>query len=398
MLEMQHRSFFSRLVPVLAAIVAAGQIATAEVDPLAPWRDHVSVRVVSPGDGRHTIHSYYTTCPESPDGRKVIFFASRTPEGELGDVVVRDRISGEEKALVTNLKVEDAHRVACQQWVSNGTRVVFHGQRGEEWFVGCVDLDTMKERVLATGQLAGWGQPDSDIVPLYGMHWNPGEHRGLELVNVVSGEKHTVLEVDALKAAYPDWYAKSFGDGSPSIFFPVLSPDLKRVFFKMALSTGGDPRSKAASARQGLICYSLEEKKFLFMNAEWGHPGWCSDKKTIVETMWNMYDSDNGKRRQIPGLPPVRGDHPSVSPDGKLIVTDTTMDKFGGSEQDWGIVLADARGGHHVLLHQFPNNHGARSWRVSHPHPSFSPDGKRIYFNVSSGPWTQLHVAEITGG
>ena len=59
-----------------------------------------------------------------------------------------------------------------------------------------------------------------------------------------------LLEVDALKAAYPDWYAKSFGDGSPSIFFPVLSPDLKRVFFKMALSTGGDPRSKAASARQ----------------------------------------------------------------------------------------------------------------------------------------------------
>ena len=36
----------------------------------------------------------------------------------------------------------------------------------------------------------------------------------------------------------------------------------------------------------------------------------------------------------------------------------------------------------------------ANSWRRSHPHPAFSPDGKRLYFNVSSGPWTQLHVAE----
>lgn len=27
-----------------------------------------------------------------------------------------------------------------------------------------------------------------------------------------------------------------------------------------------------------------------------------------------------------------------------------------------------------------------------------TPDGKRIYFNVSSGEWTQLHVAEAANG
>ena len=83
------------------------------------------------------------------------------------------------------------------------------------------------------------------------MHWDPGEHRDLDPMNVTTGEKHTVLTVAALKAAYPDWFNKTFAGAAPSIFFPVLSPDLKRVFFKMALSTGGDPRSKAASARQG---------------------------------------------------------------------------------------------------------------------------------------------------
>ena len=30
-------------------------------------------------------------------------------------------------------------------------------------------------------------------------------------------------------------------------------------------------------------------------------------------------------------------------------------------------------------------------------HPAFSPDGKRIYYNVNSGPWTTLHVAEREG-
>jgi len=37
---------------------------------------------------------------------------------------------------------------------------------------------------------------------------------------------------------------------------------------------------------------------------------------------------------------------------------------------------------------------GAASWRVSHPHPVFSADGQRIYFNKSNGEFTQLFVAE----
>ena len=33
----------------------------------------------------------------------------------------------------------------------------------------------------------------------------------------------------------------------------------------------------------------------------------------------------------------------------------------------------------------------------SHPHPVFSPDSQRIYFNVGSDEWTRLYVAERTG-
>ena len=90
----------------------------------------------------------------------------------------------------------------------------------------------------------------------------------------------------------------------------------------------------------------------------------------------------------------VSGDHPSVSPDMKLIVTDTLMTSFGGERNEWGIVLTDVKGTGQIIIHKFDNSHGAASWRVSHPHPVFSADAKRIYFNVSSGPWTQLYVAE----
>ena len=182
---------------LLLAVISALTTATAAGDPLAPWRSGVRIAPVSDTPGRHSMHSYFNTCPESPDGRHVLFYASTATDGHRGEVIIRDRQTGVEKILATNLNAEDAHRVACQQWLSGGKRVVFHAERDKEWFVGCVDLDTLKERILARGQLAGWGAATGDLVPLYSPHWNPGTHRDLDLVNVATGEKQTVVTVDA---------------------------------------------------------------------------------------------------------------------------------------------------------------------------------------------------------
>ncbi|MCX7008531.1 MAG: hypothetical protein NTY53_14985 [Kiritimatiellaeota bacterium] len=360
---------------LLAASVGAAE-PTNSTDPLTPWRAGVKIHPVADQPGRHTIHSYFNTCPESPDGNTVLFFSSTTRDGQRGDVCIRDRATGKETMLALDLNVEDAHRVACQQWVSQGRRVVFHGERSNHWFTAVVDVDTGKERILAQDRLAGWGQPQADIVP------------------VETGAIRTAVTADALKQAYPYFLAKHFGTNPVSIFFPVLSPDLNRVFFKLAAATGGDARSKQASNRLGMVCYSLHDQRFLRADTRWGHPAWHPDSRTIVEAGNLLIDSKSGEVRRILGLPYFGSGHPSASPDGKLIVTDTTMNRIGGNAKEWGIVVADIRGTNNVVVHHFNNTGGAHSWRPSHPHPVFSPDGQRIYFNVSSGPWTQLYVAE----
>ena len=380
-------------VLLLAASAGAAEL-TPSADPLTPWRAGVRMHPVADQPGRHTIHSYFNTCPESPDGKQVLFFASAAHDGQRGEVCLRDRATGKETVLARDLNVEDAHRVACQQWVSQGHRVVYHGERAGGWFTAAVDVDTGKERILAQDRLAGWGQPQSDLVPLYGLHWNPGSHRDLELVNVETGAIRTAVTAEAVRGAYPDWIGKAYGEQPVSIFFPVLSPDLHRVFFKMAAASGGDARSTAASQRQGLVCYDLEHAQFLCLRQKWGHPAWHPDSRTIVEAGNLLIDSKTGAAQHIPGLPGFGAGHPSASPDGKLMVTDTLMDRVGGSAQEWGVVVADMCGTNHVGIHHFDNSQGAASWRRSHPHPVFSPDGRRIYFNVSSGPWTQLYVAE----
>lgn len=374
-------------------LLAAASVAhAAEDDPLAAWRSGVKIEPVAPDAAGHTIHSYFNTCPESPDGRHVLFFASTAKNGETGEIRMRERATGKETVLAADLRVEDAHRVACQQWLSKGRRVSYHSERDGEWVTTVVDVASGQSRELARDRLSGWGQPNADLLPLYGPHWKPGPHRDLELANVETGKIEKVVAAADVKA---DWLEKALHGRTASIFFPILSPDLSRVFFKMAIpGTLGDPRAKSASERLGLVCYDVAGRRFLYTNAGWGHPAWHPNSRTIIETAFRLFDSDTGKSTRLPGLAVARGDHPSASPDGKLIVTDTTMDRFGGTPQHWGILLADARGNSHVLLHSFDNAGGATSWRRSHPHPIFSPDGKRIYFNVSTGPWTRLFVAE----
>jgi hypothetical protein len=78
-----------------------------------------------------------------------------------------------------------------------------------------------------------------------------------------------------------------------------------------------------------------------------------------------------------------------------LFVKDGPMTEMGGKRGEWCVMVGDIRGNDYVVLKRFQNDGGAKSWRVNHPHPIFSADGRRIYFNVNEGKWTQLYVAEI---
>jgi len=173
---------------------------------------------------------------------------------------------------------------------------------------------------------------------------------------------------------------------------------MNRVFFKVASAAGGGFRSSAGSRRYGIFCYDLREKRFLYMHGKWGHPAWAPDSCRIAN-IWGrrpvLVNCETGAveaNRKLPAFPSA---HPAISPDGQLFAVDTRAESFGGDKNEWAIVVGSIKSAEHVLVHRFDNSQGARSWRKAHPHPVFSPDGRRVYFNVSSGPWTQLYVAEM---
>jgi Tol biopolymer transport system component len=388
---MPHRLLSPLLSPAL--VLACVPLASA-ADPLQPWKN-AAVRPVLKDADRHSIHTYYVTSPESPDGSRVLLYTSADPAGHKGDVITVDRTSGAVTVLAKGVVTEDAHRVACQQWVSGGKRVVFHDLRGDEWVVAAVDVATGAERVVVKGRQVGIGSAAGDVVPVVGLHWQADDFADVELLNAATGERETIVTAADVRKAYPELVNELFGDSPVGIYYPILSPDGGRVVFKLAFGKGGDFRSKAASTREGLVCYDVTAKKFLWMQKRWGHPAWSPDSKSVLNVGPTVTDAATGKSTRYTGFPRFPGSHPSFAPDGKLFTTDAIVEP--STSGLWSVVIGDLAAGTSETIHRFDNAQGATSWRRSHPHPAFSPDGRRLYFNASDGKWTRLLVAERGG-
>ncbi|HEX8914557.1 MAG TPA: hypothetical protein VF796_19565 [Humisphaera sp.] len=364
---------------------------------LAPWRHGVKLAPVAPaGADEHSIHAYYVTTPESPDGKHVLYYASTAADGQAGEVRVVERSTGRTTVLAAGIKTEDAHRAACQQWVSGGRRVAFHNALPSgEWVVECVDVTTGERRVLARNRQLGFGSPAGDVVPLYGPHWDANALRDLELLNVATGEvTKTPVTAAAVRAAYPEQVSAKFGDRPISVFFPCLSPDGTRVFFKLATPAGGDARSKQASDRECLLAYDLAASRFLLMQAKWGHPAWHPNSRDVLNVGGVLTHTDTGKTERLPNTPSLPGSHPSFGPAGTLFASDAVATPWDKPTTWWVAGVGDPVTGDFAVVHAAENGRGAKSWRPSHPHPVFSPDGRRLYFNVSADGRTRLWVAE----
>ena len=390
----------------LIAMTGGAALSAASTDPVAPWKNAPS-HAASDIPDRHTIHTYFNVSPETMDGRYVLYYTSVTPEAHSGEIRIQERATGKETVLVRDLDVEDAHRVACQQWVSNGRSVVFHDLRNGEVVTAAVDVKTLKERVLARGRMVSFGTQASDLIPIYGVHFQPGKYTDVEILNVSTGEIRTVVTARQVREAYPDEIRRLYGDLQISTPFGVLSPDEKLIFFKLSAQSPDYrplpeghlkwPRSYQ-SDREGLVCFDIEHSKPLFFRRNWGHPSWDPKSTTILNVPNVLQDARTGKETPIPNLRKFPGQHHDFSPDGKLFVTDTELQPFGGARGEWGVAVCDVTGRSWTMIARFRGDQGAATWRKNHPHPAFSPDGNRIYYNVNSGKYTRLFVAERRRG
>ena len=384
--------FLAILIGLFACVAHAADDVT-----YANWTSGVTKHDVVSIPNRHVIHSYYSLDVESPDGRYILFYTSGTKEGEDGDLRILERSTGKQTIIAENIHCEDAHRVACQQWANGGKTVVYHDCRQGKWVVVAVDIATLRQKILAEDRQLGFGASASPYVPIYGCHWNPGTHRDLELVNFETGEIKTALTIASVIEKYGDWTRKRFKTDDLSICFPWMSPDGTRVFCKVGHPGGGNSyRGMNVTDRDGKVIYDLEKQQFLGLSMVWGHPSWTPDNNSILEKGNFITNVITGKSTLF-GRAPT--DHPTMSSNGKVFATDGQQSE---KEKEWVVLVGSTNPAknnqapaEYTIIDKFDNSKGATSWRHNHPHPVFSADGKRLYYNVNDGQWTRLVVAEV---
>jgi hypothetical protein len=379
--------------PGTEARVNPGQKTHGTDESLACWRQGVTIAPATPHAQRHAIHAYFNVCPESPDGRWLLYYTSTVASAEVGDIRVLDRSTGEETIVAADVRTEDAHRAAMQHWINDGRTIVYHQEIAGRFRVIAVDWPSGRSRVIAEDRQLGFGSAYAPVAPIYGCHWQPREHRDLQLFDVNTGELSTAVAVTQVISTYPQWAQQRFESTDLSIFFPVMSTRGERVMFKIARPGGGDDyRGMKVSERDGLVLFDLNERRFLRLIERWGHPSWSPKADAILEHGLKLISIETGQFVKL--CPSSTANHQTISPDGKLFLTDSHVGKIGiGNPGDWAVIVGRVDADEFVHIDRFDNEGGATSWRRVHPHPVFSHDGERVYYNVSSGAWSTLFVA-----
>jgi Tol biopolymer transport system component len=333
------------------------------------------------------IHAYYDLCPESPDGRWVTYFEF------LGDVpgpgrVVVARPDGSESRTIAESPSGSAHNGALQQWAGDG-HVVFSppGEGPATSAVASLGDEPPREVPGAVRMV----HPQGSLALA-----SPGRPaHAVWLIDLKRGKARTLLTVEDGLAVHPE--AEAIEKPEALIFMnSKWSPDGRR-FLTVFNNEGYRRRHPELRRVKSLLVGEADGSGLRYLKDFGHHPSWSPDGAFV-----HSYDrSDEGGQDMVAQpldgqeaqvvLRGALGVHGTLSLDGRRLITDV---------YDWpeagraAILRYDlTTGGYDVLvLMALPDTtHKAGC----HPHPVFSRDRKRVYFNSTDSGVPRLYAIEL---
>lgn len=372
----------------------------------------MDIRVISPDDGFHRVHTYFKGSPYHPDGRRVLYTRFRSLR-DTAAVCLMDRRTGEETVLGES-RAFTYHSGASPWFCDGGDRVIF--QSGERTVV-CHDLHSGRQKrfrgsiCLYSGNLADrFIEIDADY---------PIERQGdmgIYIRNVDGTGKQCLATVDELLALNPQG-ASIRGSRVLLRLGGEISPDQQTVILFLVTQQG-------TLVRDYYLC-EPDGSNLSFHGRLGTHIIWHPDCRNVLafvspngcsyfghlrgrDTNWRhgllgSYDTHARRmtilsRYRIPG-----GCHPSPSPDGTRVVLDSLQ------PDQVGILLYDyeTRRMRRLLTQGRDLNvepvdedrlrgytHGYKHYDVN-AHPAFSPDSRHILFNACTDGRVRLCEIEL---
>ncbi len=345
---------------------------------------------------RFSVHAYYDICPESPDGRHLVYFRF---DGDLpgpGEVVVAEP-DGSNPRVVGRSTLGNPHVGAYQQWLDDET-VAFNDVRDGRPVTRMVSIGGEVLDELPSGLRMVHPASRRGLVPVrwayscFGLD-AAGVDDGVDVLDFQSGAVRRLLSVGQAIETHPKrdaydagiWATVGLGhtkwSGDGSLFMFVMknegarrkNPDLPRI------------KSIFTADRDGRDLTCLAE-------AFGHHPGFSADGRAVYASGTFDQGAPGLTVYPVDGAEPYvlevgRCGHPTLDRDAGRILTDLEHDP----EKDRAsVLLYDVSSGGRQTLATFAQpfaRHGGTPpftppQAKSDPHPAWSRDKSRVYFNA----------------
>ncbi len=359
-----------------------------------------SIRQVSTGRSP-SVHAYMDICPESPDGKHITYFEFEDKIPGWGHVIVVDRNSGESR-YVSDRVLGHSHDGTRQQWLDND-HLIFGVEDEEESIIVNINDKTssrVKGSIGMVSEINRNGLTHNNYpISKYGKDHKPSE---MMIMDLAEGTTQTLLNEVEMISMHPrrDIITDPKWKGMGVFKLPKWSPEGDKLFWVYMLEIKGTNTKLVKSALLadsdgGNIRYVSE----IGQHSMWSDndhllsyirkPGFDHGENPTAQDV--MIHPTNGEEN-YPLIPNALGIHGSLNPHGTLFVTDI---------HDWpqkgrhAVLLYDVASGDYRVLARMraakddPENN-------LHPHPSWSRDGKGIYFNSTDTGESRVYFIDLS--
>lgn len=342
---------------------------------------------------RHCVTGYFGEPVFDHSGRYLIYAGFDSVEA--GAVVLRDGETGGETVLAETPHV--GFHSNSQRWICGDRGVLFAADRAGRRCPAVVWLED-SNRVQVFDDLAGHSVRHVSADGRKGYGGGPdsaSQAAAIRRIDFTTGEAETVLTVeqvlDALPGTFPD------RDQGWHFSHPIPNAAETVLFVKFQRDTPWKDDARGFPYWGAFLVADLRTGDVRsFGRRISGHPYWMPDDRQIlnIKDPWDgsknrhlvLVDSETGADQRLIDLPIEGPGHPSVSPDGRFVVTDgCTADGEAAPiylvDIDHGTVREIARLPHRTRPQK--NVYDPTKITRANPHPVWGPHSQRVVVNCN---------------
>jgi Tol biopolymer transport system component len=342
-----------------------------------------------------SVHGYFDLCPESPDGQLVVY--TRLPaDGRTGYRVCLASRAGGDQRLAGPPTVGHFHWGACPQWIDAAT-IAFPVPGESRPETACVNLtDGRVRRVPGALRMyspaAGLGLTSALEARSLGLEME----EAVFLMDLARGTLRRVLSLAEARRAHPR--AAEIEPAEMQLKHPKWSPDGRHffaVFHNMDTPAYREGRIAPTRGIKALVLAETDGGGRRYFCEFGHHPVWHPCRNAIITGEIRPDLSSYLVLHPLAGgeavvLAENTGTHSSVSPDGRFVATDRLDQPRPGI---CSLELIEVATGKRKPLAVFRMPPPPYEW--CHPHPVWSRDGRRVYFNAADAGAPQVYAIDL---